>query len=108
MRRVLEESTLMNRRLILVALLGSHVYAQFGDKPAPLSAIKIGDDLFVIYNDYVPGNATVLITNEGVILVDNKFPSGGPLFRPRSHRWRRRRAFSRPSRDCHGRHVHDG
>jgi glyoxylase-like metal-dependent hydrolase (beta-lactamase superfamily II) len=69
----------MKRRLTLVALLvtlllGAYVSAQFGDKPAPLSAIKVRDDLFVIYNDYVPGNTTVLVTNEGVILVDNKFP----------------------------------
>ena len=31
------------------------------------------DDLFVIHNDFVPGNSTALITNEGVILVDDKF-----------------------------------
>ncbi len=33
-----------------VALFGSFVYAQFGDKPSQLSTIKIKDDLFVIYN----------------------------------------------------------
>jgi glyoxylase-like metal-dependent hydrolase (beta-lactamase superfamily II) len=56
-----------------IAFLGSYVYAQFGDKPARLSTIKVKDDLFVIYNDLVPGNTTVLVTNQGLILVDNKF-----------------------------------
>jgi len=56
-----------------IALFGSYVYAQFGDKPSVLSTIKIKDDLFVIYNDQVPGNTTVLVTNQGLILVDNKF-----------------------------------
>ena len=56
-----------------VVLFGSYVYAQFGDKPAALSTIKVKDDLFVIYNDLVPGNTTVLVTNQGLILVDNKF-----------------------------------
>jgi glyoxylase-like metal-dependent hydrolase (beta-lactamase superfamily II) len=49
------------------------VNAQFGDKPAKLDTIKIKDDLFVIHNDFVPGNTTVLVTNEGVVLVDDKF-----------------------------------
>jgi len=56
-----------------VALCGSYVYAQFGAKPSVLSTIKVRDDLFVIYNDLVPGNTTVLVTNQGLILVDNKF-----------------------------------
>src|SRR5688572_7821558 len=58
---------------LCVALLGSYVYAQFGDKPAQLSITKLRDDLFVIYNDFVPGNTTVLVTSEGVLLVDDKF-----------------------------------
>ena len=56
-----------------VALCGSYVYAQFGAKPSVLSTIKVRDDLFVVYNDLVPGNTTVLVTNQGLILVDNKF-----------------------------------
>ena len=56
-----------------IALFGSYVYAQFGDKPSVLSTIKVKDDLFVIYNDQVPGNTSVLVTNQGLILVDNKF-----------------------------------
>ena len=31
------------------------------------------DDLYVIHNDFVPGNTTALITNQGVVLVDDKF-----------------------------------
>lgn len=60
--------------LLGLALLSSYAYAQFGTKPVPLDTIKIRDDLFVIHNESVPGNTTVLVTNEGAILVDNKFP----------------------------------
>lgn len=56
-----------------LALIGSYVYAQFGAKPVELSTIAVKDDLFVVYNDLVPGNTTVLVTNQGLILVDNKF-----------------------------------
>jgi glyoxylase-like metal-dependent hydrolase (beta-lactamase superfamily II) len=49
------------------------VHAQFGNQPAKLDTVKIKDDLFVIHNDFVPGNTTVLVTNEGVVLVDDKF-----------------------------------
>jgi cyclase len=59
--------------ILCFALLGSYVYAQFGTKPAELSTIKVKEDLFVVYNDLVPGNTTVLVTNQGLILVDNKF-----------------------------------
>ena len=59
--------------VLSVALLGSYVYAQFGDKPSVLSTIKVRDDIFVVYNDLVPGNTTVLVTSDGLILVDNKF-----------------------------------
>jgi cyclase len=59
--------------VLCLAFLGSYVYAQFGTKPADLSTIKVKDDLFVVYNDLVPGNTTVLVTNQGLILVDNKF-----------------------------------
>jgi cyclase len=68
----------MNRRVALaallsIAMLGAYVHAQFGNQPAKLDTIKIKDDLFVIHNDFVPGNTTVLVTNEGVVLVDDKF-----------------------------------
>jgi glyoxylase-like metal-dependent hydrolase (beta-lactamase superfamily II) len=47
--------------------------AQFGTEPAKLSLVKVKDDLYVIQNAFVPGNVTVLITNDGLILVDDKF-----------------------------------
>lgn len=47
--------------------------AQFGAEPAKLDLVKVQDDVYVIHNEYVPGNVTALITNEGVILVDDKF-----------------------------------
>jgi cyclase len=47
--------------------------AQFGTEPAKLSLVKVRDDVYVIHNDFAPGNTTALITNEGVILVDDKF-----------------------------------
>ena len=59
--------------LMAVALLGAYLQAQFGTQPAKLDTIKVKDDLFVIHNDFVPGNTTVLVTNEGVVLVDDKF-----------------------------------
>jgi cyclase len=46
---------------------------QGGPAPSKLDLIKIKDDLYVIHNAYVPGNSTALITNDGVILVDDKF-----------------------------------
>ena len=59
--------------LLCVALLGAYTYAQFGNQAAKLDLVKVKDDLFVIHNDFVPGNTTALITNEGVALVDDKF-----------------------------------
>jgi glyoxylase-like metal-dependent hydrolase (beta-lactamase superfamily II) len=47
--------------------------AQFGTEPARLELVKLQDDLYVVHNEYVPGNTTALITSEGVILVDDKF-----------------------------------
>jgi len=43
--------------------------------PSKLDLVKVKDDLYVVHNDYVPGNSTALITNDGVILVDDKFDS---------------------------------
>lgn len=45
--------------------------------PTKIETRKLADNLYVIWNDFVPGNTTVLITTEGVILVDNKFPQDG-------------------------------
>jgi len=64
-------------KLILAgALMGTLwvAYPQFGNTPAKLDTVKLADDLYVIHNDFVPGNTTALITNEGVVLVDDKFP----------------------------------
>jgi glyoxylase-like metal-dependent hydrolase (beta-lactamase superfamily II) len=58
----------------LSAVAASAALAQFGTEPAELDLIKLADDLFVTHNPYVPGNATVLVTDEGVLLVDDKFP----------------------------------
>ena len=63
-------------RLAAVVLLAGGLWlahTQQGGPPASkLDLIKIKDDLYVIHNDYVPGNSTALITNDGVILVDGK------------------------------------
>ncbi len=48
-------------------------YTQFGNQPSKLNTIKLADDLYVIHNDLVPGNTTALVTNDGVLLVDDKF-----------------------------------
>ena len=61
--------------VLAVALLGAYVHGrQFPSGPSKLDITKVRDDLFVIYNEFVPGNTTVLITSEGVVLVDDKFP----------------------------------
>ena len=57
----------------VAGLFVSGAHAQFGDAPAELELIRVQDDLYVIHNVFVPGNVTVLITDEGLLLVDNKF-----------------------------------
>src|SRR5687767_8814802 len=54
-------------------VVGFSANAQFGSEPSKLELIKLQDDLYVIHNEFVPGNTTALITDEGVILVDDKF-----------------------------------
>ncbi len=54
-------------------MCAAYLHAQFGNAPAKLNTVKIADDLYVIHNDFVPGNTTALVTNEGVVLVDDKF-----------------------------------
>jgi glyoxylase-like metal-dependent hydrolase (beta-lactamase superfamily II) len=56
-----------------LALFAAHAHAQFGTAPAELSVIKVRDDIYVISNVAVPGLTTALITNDGVLLVDDKF-----------------------------------
>jgi len=66
-------------RVCLAVLLSgglwvAYAYGQpFGATAAKLTTVKVKDDLFVIHNDFVPGNTTALITNQGVVLVDDKF-----------------------------------
>jgi cyclase len=64
-------------RLICAVLLAGGLWLahtqQGGQPPSKLDLVKIKDDLYVVHNDFVPGNSTALITNEGVILVDDKF-----------------------------------
>jgi glyoxylase-like metal-dependent hydrolase (beta-lactamase superfamily II) len=69
----------MNKHVILsvcgtaLALLAFHAQAQFGGQPSKLETIKVRDDIYVISNVAVPGLVTALITNDGVVLVDDKF-----------------------------------
>jgi cyclase len=63
-------------RLGFLLLLGGGMWLAYTQAPAPskLNTIKLAEDLYVIHNDYVPGNTTAMVTNDGVILVDDKFP----------------------------------
>ncbi len=65
----------LSAALILAGGLWLAHTQQGGPPPSRLSLVKIKDDLYVIHNDFVPGNSTALITNDGVILVDDKFDS---------------------------------
>jgi glyoxylase-like metal-dependent hydrolase (beta-lactamase superfamily II) len=69
----------MNKTVILsvcgtaLALLAPLAQAQFGGQPSKLETIKVRDDIYVISNVAVPGLVTALITDDGVVLVDDKF-----------------------------------
>jgi glyoxylase-like metal-dependent hydrolase (beta-lactamase superfamily II) len=71
------KTTLTARVSLALAMAGAlgvvYLYAQFGQTPAKLNTVKLADDLYVIHNDFVPGNTTALVTSEGVVLVDDKF-----------------------------------
>ena len=56
---------------ILLSLIAVCSVAQ--PPPSLIELLRIQDDLYVIHNPAVPGNVTVLLTDEGVIMVDNKF-----------------------------------
>jgi cyclase len=59
---------------LCLALAVAYVRGQQpGTDPAKLELVKLADDLYVVYNDFVPGNTTALITDAGVVLVDDKF-----------------------------------
>ena len=57
------------------ALLAAGLWlaAAHGQPPAEISLIQLNDDMYVLNNPGAPGNATALITDEGVVLVDDKF-----------------------------------
>lgn len=66
------------RRRVALSLVASLAWSacawsQFGGEPAELSLIEVREDIYVIHNPAVPGNVTALITDDGVLLVDNKF-----------------------------------
>jgi len=63
------------RLALLILLCGASwvAYSQMGSQPAKLSTVKIASDLYMIHNDIVPGNTTVMVTDEGILLVDDKF-----------------------------------
>ncbi|HEY3518984.1 MAG TPA: MBL fold metallo-hydrolase, partial [Gammaproteobacteria bacterium] len=66
----------MNKKIWLGLTFGCFALsaeAQFGTTPSELELIKLKDDLYVIHGAYVPGNVTALITDEGVLLVDDDF-----------------------------------
>jgi cyclase len=68
----------MTKRSVVLFVLGLAfavvlVRAQTAQEPSKLDTVKLADDLYVIHNDFVPGNTTVLITNAGVVLVDDKY-----------------------------------
>ena len=63
-------------RLGLLIVLGGAcwvAYSQMGQTPAKLTTVKIASDLYMIHNEIVPGNTTALVTDEGLLLVDDKF-----------------------------------
>lgn len=70
--------TFLWRTLATAAFVGcaTLAYTQT-EEPARIETIKLAENLYVIYNDFVPGNSTFLVTNEGVILVDDKYPQDG-------------------------------
>ena len=58
---------------LLLGVLVTSAHAQFGSAPSKLELIEVQDDVYVVHNEYVPGNTTAVVTEEGVILVDDKF-----------------------------------
>jgi cyclase len=60
------------RLALAVVLFGGVWIAYTQQQPAQLKLHKISNDLYEIEND--GGNVTVYLTDEGVILVDDKFP----------------------------------
>jgi glyoxylase-like metal-dependent hydrolase (beta-lactamase superfamily II) len=59
--------------LLACAVIAVPAEAQFGTAPAELELIELNDDMYVISNVAVPGLVTALVTDDGVLLVDDKF-----------------------------------
>ena len=59
--------------LLLLVMSAVYVGGQRAPQSAELDLVTVADDLYVIHNEFVPGNVTALVTDEGVILVDDKF-----------------------------------
>ena len=72
-----KRSLMIGGAMLLIVVAYVHGQ-QFGNQPAKLDLVKVKDDLFVIHNQFVPGNTTALVTNEGVVLVDDKFEIDAP------------------------------
>jgi cyclase len=70
----MRKSLLIRFSAALVCCGGAWIAYTQAPQASKLNVVKLTDDLYVIHNDYVPGNTTCLITNEGVVLVDDKFP----------------------------------
>ncbi len=41
--------------------------------PSPIELVQVQDDIYVITNPFVPGNITFMVTDDGILMVDNKF-----------------------------------
>jgi cyclase len=41
--------------------------------PSPIELVQVQDDIYMITNPFVPGNITFMLTDEGILMVDNKF-----------------------------------
>src|SRR5947209_6203063 len=74
--RLMRKSSMVRLAAVAALVLGGSwmAYTQGrGPAASKLDTVKIKDDLFVIHNEAAPGNVTVLVTNDGVLLVDDKF-----------------------------------
>ena len=62
-------------RLVSGLILSGALWVAYTQQqqPSKQELVKLKDDLYVIHNDFVPGNTTAFVTSEGVILVDDKF-----------------------------------
>lgn len=59
--------------LVSCAAISTSALAQFGSAPSELELIELNADMYVLSNVAVPGLVTALVTDEGVLLVDDKF-----------------------------------